>query len=163
MNLSDHLREASNDGLEALQFLLDFAEGRREGSTTSDRVGAASSILDTLVDTAFVRALPPGSALDVVLINDHKLFRNIVRFPLEVLGGGYPDFNVRQRIVLAERLRNWGLCIDAHSPESKHLHIFRHETRNGAVLDSFLNDVVNSLVEGATPDDSYNALKLLTL
>ena len=124
MNLSDHLREASNDGLEALQFLLDFAEGRREGSTTADRVGAAGSILDNIVNSALVRAMPPDSALDVVLINDHNLYRNILRFLLEVLGGGYPDFTVRQRVVLAERLRNWGLCIDAHSPESKHLHIF---------------------------------------
>lgn len=159
--LADIVREETNDGLRILDFYIDALDGKLEGFTAVYRLEAALALLDMVVETPLLRMRWQDSALGIVLASNLDLFRKVVRFQVDVVEGGWEDFTVRRRVLLAEQLRNCLALVDSVDAGGKFSKIFREETDAGARIDGFLSDVVHGKVDCVTEADALSARELL--
>ena len=155
------VREQTNDRLDILECLLEIFTGEPADCAAADRLDAAHTLLGMIIEFALLRQSPPDSAFAIVLSNHLDLFRQVVKFQVEVVEGRCQDVTVRQRVILAEQLRSRLRLVHSRDARGKFSRIFRHETRGGARIDRFLSNVIGNKVDGATPADVHNAKKLL--
>ena len=159
--LADIVREETNDGLHILQFLLDAYTGKLEDFRAADRIEAANILLDMFLDSAQSSRRPPDSALAIVLGGSLTHFKDVVRFQVEAVEGRLEDVTVRERVVLAGKLRNCQRLFDSRVADGRFSSALRRESRGGARIDHFLHNAAGGRIDGATPDDVRNALKVL--
>ena len=159
-SLGEIVREETNDGLRILDFYIGAFEGELEDFAAAHRLEAAQALLDMVVDIVLLQKRWQGSALAIVLGGNLDLFRKVIRFQVDIVEGGQ-DFTVRQRIMLAEQLRNCLILVDSVDAGGKFSKAFRQETGAGARIDCFLLGVVDGKAAGATRADVRSARKLL--
>ena len=160
-SLAEIVREKTNDGLVILEFYIGALRDELEGFDAPHRLEAAQALLDLVVDSVLLRKRWDGTTLAMVLGGDLDLFSKIVRFQVDIMEGGWEDFTVRRRVLLAEQLRNCRALVDAVDAGGRFSKVFRDETGDGARIERFLARVVSRKVAGSTLDDLKSARDLL--
>jgi hypothetical protein len=160
-SLGEIVREKTNDGLSILDFYIGAFEGELEDFNAAHRLETAQDLLDLVVNAVLLQRRWHGTTLAIVLGSNLDLFRRVVGFQVDIVEGREEGFTVRQRVLLAEQLRNCRTLVDSVDAGGKFSKIFRQETGEGAKTDRFLRDVVERKTAGVNRADRRSARKLL--
>ena len=159
--LATYIRRVTNDGLDVLDVFIKIFHGESVGSTTPSRVMAADQIVNLAFRASQQGLGRPTSAFELALLRSHDLFQSAVRFLVEVVEGNPEGTDTRVRILVAHHLRDQLRVIDRLFYPDRFVVIFREETRNGQLIEEFLNSIVDDSHDNVSPDDFFNALQLI--
>ena len=134
-SLGEIVREKTNDGLSILDFYIGAFEGELEDFNAAHRLETAQDLLDLVVNAVLLQRRWHGTTLAIVLGSNLDLFRRVVGFQVDIVEGREEGFTVRQRVLLAEQLRNCRTLVDSVDAGGKFSKIFRQETGEGAKTD----------------------------